>query len=239
MPGRGAAGVLLFVKRGVVPIFRQMLSALNSRGRVSSEVLSLHLVHPSTEAVAQLADVLSKDPRLRDVENIDKLRSNNGLRDLLSGRRLPDWMVRQYMLVVGIETVTEAFRFKYPNPNLTLQAGSIEKGETVLNAAVRETFEEARILVHWTSLLPRPIRLLGGGLMMYTCLIDQKTHVRCTRNSIYIGTWSPRPTHGPWTQTDVHRVPVHHPVRTAAKGKAKKRPRGMPPPPRIEYTGGA
>ena len=222
MPGRGAAGVLLFVKRGVVPIFRQMLSALNARGRVSNEVLSLHLVHPSTEAVAQLADVLSKDPRLQDVENIDKLRSNNGLRDLLSGHRLPDWVVRQYMLVVGIETVTEAFRFKYPNPNLTLQAGSIEKGETVLNAAVRETFEEARILVHWTALMPRPIRLLGGGLMMYTCLIDHKTLVRCTRNSIYIGTWSPKPTHGPWVQTEIARLRAP-PVRTA---KAKKRPRG-------------
>ena len=55
MPGRGAAGVLLFVNRGIVPIFRQMIEALNARGRVSNEVLSLHMVHPSTEAVAQLA----------------------------------------------------------------------------------------------------------------------------------------------------------------------------------------
>ena len=48
------------------------------------------------------------------------------------------------MLVVGIETVTDKFRFKYPNPNLTLQAGSIEKGETHLNT---------RLAMAWTTLL--------------------------------------------------------------------------------------
>lgn len=224
MPGRGAAGVLLFVNRGIVPIFRQMIEALNARGRVSNEVLSLHMVHPSTEAVAQLALSLSKDSRLQHVENIEKLRGNNGLRDLLSSHRLPDWVVQQYMLVVGIETVTEEFRFKYPNPNLTLQAGSIEKGETHLNAALRELFEEARILVHWTALMPRPIRLLGGGLVMYISLIDHKTLVRCTRNAIYIGSWKPSKHYNPHQRVRGKLSAFYGPPRKRTKVRKKPPP---------------
>jgi hypothetical protein len=189
MPGRGAAGVLLFVHRDVVPIFRKLLVALNARGRVSSEVLSLHLVQPSLDAVLQLNRDLCTHPQMQSVENLPKMRPNNGLRDLLSGRRLPPWLVEQYMLVVGIETVTEAFRAKYPNPNLTLQAGSIERGETVLQAAIRELYEESRILVHWKAMRSRPIRLLSGGLNMFPCFIDGHTLVRLTQNAIYIGRW--------------------------------------------------
>ena len=189
MPGRGAAGVLLFVHRDVVPIFRKLLVALNSRGRVSSEVLSLHLVQPSMEAVLQLNQALRQDPQMQGVENVAKIRPNNGVRDLLSGRRLPQWIVEQYMLVLGVETVTEAFRAKYPNPNLTLQAGSIERGETVLQAAIRELYEESRILVHVKAIRTRPIRLLGGGLVMFPCFIDGHTLVRLTQNAVYIGRW--------------------------------------------------
>ena len=189
MPGRGAAGVLLFVHRDVVPIFRKLIVALNARGRVSAEVLSLHLVKPSLEAVMQLNRDLCQHPQMQGVENLAKMRPNNGLRDLLSGTRLPPWLVEQYMLVVGIETVTEAFRAKYPNPNLTLQAGSIERGETVLQAAIRELYEESRILVHCQALRSRPIRLLGGGLTMFPCFIDGHTLVRLTQDAIYIGRW--------------------------------------------------
>lgn len=193
MPGRGAAGVLLFVHRDVVPIFRKLLLALNSRGRVSSEVLNLHLVKPSLEAVLQLNADLCRHPQMQDVENLAKMRPNNGVRDLLSGRRLPQWVVDQYMLVLGVETVTEAFRAKYPNPNLTLQAGSIERGETVVQAAIRELYEESRILVHAQAIRTRPIRLLGGGLIMYPCFIDGHTVVRLTQNAVYIGRWEAPP----------------------------------------------
>lgn len=189
MPGRGAAGVLLFVHRDVVPIFRKLLLALNSRGRVSAEVLNLHLAQPSLDAVLQLNNDLCRHPQMLEVENLSKMRPNNGVRDLLSGRRLPQWIVDQYMLVLGVETVTEAFRAKYPNPNLTLQAGSIERGETVLQAAIRELYEESRILVHVQAIRPRPIRLLGGGLIMYPCFIDGHTVVRLTQNAVYIGRW--------------------------------------------------
>jgi hypothetical protein len=189
MPGRGAAGVLLLVHRDVIPIFHKLLVALNARGRVSEEVLSLHLVQPTLEAVLQLNRDLCRHPQMQNVENLPKMRPNNGLRDLLARNRLPPWIVDEYMLVVGVETVTEAFRAKYPNPNLTLQAGSVERGETVLQAAIRELYEESRVLVHWQALRKRPIRLLGGGLTMFPCIIDSHTLVRLTQNAVYIGRW--------------------------------------------------
>ena len=189
MPGTGAAGVLLFVDRKVVPIFRQLLNELNAKGRVSDEVLSLHLVQPEAEAVARLTKDLCEDPAMAHVENLHKLKPNNGLKDLVGKKRLHPTLVRNYMLVVGIETVTEQFRSKYPNPNLTLQAGSIEKNESALTAAIRELSEEARVVAHWTSLSPTPIRLLGGGLVMYPCQITANSLIRITRGHIYIGQW--------------------------------------------------
>ena len=190
MPGTGAAGVLLFVNRKVVPIIRQLLHELNSKGRVSDEVLSLHLVQPNAAAVAKLTTDLCRDPAMAHVENLHKLKPNNGLKDLVGKKRLHPALVRDYMLVVGIETVTDKFRNKYPNPNLTLQAGSIEKNESSLTAAIRELSEEARVFTHWTALSPTPIRLLGGGLVMYPCQITPKTLIRITREYIYIGRWS-------------------------------------------------
>ncbi len=190
MPGTGAAGVLLFVDRKVVPIIRQLLNELNAKGRVSDEVLSLHLVQPSAAAVAQLTQDLCKDPSMRHVENLHKLKPNNGLKDLVGKKRLHPALVRDYMLVVVIETVTDQFRNKYPNPNLTLQAGSIEKNESALTAAIRELSEEAKVVTHWTALSPTPIRLLGGGLVMYLCQITAKTLIRITREYIYIGRWN-------------------------------------------------
>ena len=189
MPGRGAAGVLVLVHRDVVPIFQKLLLALNARGRVSEEVLSLHLVQPTLDAVLQLNRDLCQHPQMQSVENLHKMRPNNGLRDLLARSRLPPWVVTECMLVVGIETVTDEFRTKYPNPNLTLQAGSLERGETVMQAAIRELYEESRILVHWQALRKRPIRLLGGGLTMFPCIIDSYTIVRLTQNAVYIGRW--------------------------------------------------
>ena len=182
--------MLLFVDRKVVPIFRQLLNELNAKGRVSDEVLSLHLVQPNTEAIARLTKDLCEDPAMLHVENLHKLRPNNGLKDLVSKKRLHPTLVRNYMLVVGIETVTEAFRSKYPNPNVTLQAGSIEKNESALTAAIRELSEEARVVAHWTSLSPTPIRLLGGGLVMYPCQITANSLIRITRGHIYIGQWN-------------------------------------------------
>ena len=88
MPGTGAAGVLLLVERKVVPIFKYIIMKLNSRGRVSDEVLSLHLVRPSMSAVMKLSRHLCKDPTLAKIENIEKLRPNNGLKDLIGKNRL-------------------------------------------------------------------------------------------------------------------------------------------------------
>ena len=152
----------------------------------SDEVLSLHLVQPEAEAVARLTKDLCEDPAMAHVENLHKLKPNNGLKDLVGKKRLHPTLVRNYMLVVGIETVTEKFRSKYPNPNLTLQAGSIEKNESALTAAIRELSEEARVVAHWTSLSPTPIRLLGGGLVMYPCQITANSLIRITRNFVYV-----------------------------------------------------
>ena len=81
------------------------------------------------------------------------------------------------------------YRNKYPDPNLTLQAGSIEKNESPLRAAIRETLEESRFCVHANALKPQPIRLLGGGLMMYVCEITSNTRIYNNRNTVYVGDW--------------------------------------------------
>ena len=197
MPGTGASGVLLFIDRKIVPIFSYVIGHLNSRGRVSEEVLSLHLVQPSVTGVAQLTQELIHDPKMQHVENIHKLKPNNGLKDLIGKNRLHRHLVQNYMLVVGVETVTDKFRSKYPNPNLTLQAGHIEDKETPLYAAVRELSEEAHIVVHWTSLFPTPIRLLGGGLIMYPCKLSGDSLLRISPEYVYIGRWSTDPNS--WT----------------------------------------
>ena len=181
MPPRGrvgGAGVIVLVHHDVVPAFSLIIRYLNRRARVSDEVYSLHLVKPSIRAVYRLAEHLKRDPHHTFVENISNLRPNNSLRDLLAKRkRLTDDQVANYMMLVSIETVTDKFRAKYPNPNLTLQAGSVEKFENIVDAGVRELFEEAKIRIDQSKLFRPPIKLLGGGLFMYMVHIGKDTRV--------------------------------------------------------------
>ena len=180
----GGAGVIILIHHSVIPIFATLVRYLNRNGRVSDEVLSLHLVRPTMDAVIQLGDALKRDPALRYVENIDKLRPNNGVKDLLSGRRLTKDQTENYMLLVSVETVTNEFRRKYPNPNITLQAGSVENRESIICAGIRELYEEARILVHASIVEPNPMKLLGGGLFMYVCYIGSNTEVKINGGSV-------------------------------------------------------
>jgi hypothetical protein len=182
----GGAGIIILIHRSVVPIFTLIIKYLNRNGRVSDEVLSLHLVRPTMIAVGKLAESLKQDPALKYVENISKLRPNNGVKDLLSGRRLSKDQVENHMLLVSVETVTNAFRKKYPNPNITLQAGSVEDRESVMCAGIRELHEEARILVESDIVSTAPLKLLGGGLFMYVCYIDRRTEVKIHKNSIQL-----------------------------------------------------
>lgn len=182
----GGAGVIILIHKSVIPIFTLLVKYLNRNGRVSDEVLSLHLVRPTITAVTQLAESLKHDPALKYVENIAKLRPNNGVKDLLSGKRLTNDQVNNHMLLVSVETVTNEFRKKYPNPNITLQAGSVEKRESVMCAGIRELHEEARILVEADIVHAVPMRLLGGGLFMYPCYIDRSTEVKILKHSIQL-----------------------------------------------------
>ena len=182
----GGAGVIILIHKRVVPIFTLLVKYLNRNGRVSDEVLSLHLVRPTLSAVLQLTESLKHDPALKYVENINKLRPNNGVKDLLSGKRLTNDQVENHMLLVSVETVTNRFRKKYPNPNITLQAGSVEKRETVMGAGIRELLEEARIHVQSDIVHSIPMKLLGGGLFMYPCHIDSNTEVKILEHSIQL-----------------------------------------------------
>jgi hypothetical protein len=182
----GGAGVLVLVHKTVVPICKLLIQYLNRNGRVSNEVLSLHLVEPTLEGVMNLTESLKSDPAFRHVENVDNFRPNNGVRDLLSGSRLNRDQIQNHMLLVSVETVTDEYRKKYPNPNITLQAGSIETKESIMSAGIRELHEEAKILVQPNIVNSVPLRLLGGGLFMYVCYIHQRTEVKIIDGSIHL-----------------------------------------------------
>jgi 8-oxo-dGTP pyrophosphatase MutT (NUDIX family) len=166
-----SAGVLLFVHRSMVPRFEDAIKHLNARGRVSEEVLRLYMITPTRADAQTVSDTLRTDPTLQELEKVSKLKPNNSLRDLTAPWRLHPSIVENYKLVVGLETVNPDFRQKYPIPNLTLQAGSIEEGETPMQAGLRELMEEARVVIPPQLLVQRPIGLLGKGMLMYPCFV--------------------------------------------------------------------
>ncbi len=169
-----AAGVLIFVHKSQLARFHVCLNKLNHpTGRVSDEVLSLHCVTPSRKAVQQLCAQLQVQLKSSNVESLSKLKPNNSLRDLTASWRIPPHIVSEFYLVVGLETVTDAFRKKYPHPNLTLHAGKIEEGESTLDAALRELFEETRIKV--SAVDGPPIGLMSKGMVMFSVYVMHYT----------------------------------------------------------------
>jgi hypothetical protein len=185
----GAAGVLLFVHNSQVARLQPFLDELNRPGGVSAEVVALFCVKPTRDAVKELADSLHAHPLLTHLESIHRLRANNALRDLTAPWRLPAEFVDAYQLVVGVEPILDEFRKKYPLPNLTLQAGKIEPGESPLQAAKRELFEEARVKV--SNVWGRPIALMSKGMFMYPVFIDDTTQLSMQDGVLHIGpsTW--------------------------------------------------
>ena len=169
-----AAGVLIFVHKSQLARFQVCMNKLNHHtGRVSDEVLSLHCVTPTRKAVQQLCAHLQVKLKSSNVESLNKLKPNNSLRDLTASWRIPSHIVSEFYLVVGLETVTDAFRKKYPHPNLTLHAGKIEEGESTLDAALRELFEETRIKV--SAVDGPPIGLMSRGMVMFSVYVMHYT----------------------------------------------------------------
>lgn len=165
-----------------------MLNSMNKEttGRVTLEVLSLHIVTPTRDAVAQLSMELAAKPELAHFENIHKLKANNALRDLTAPWRLTPDFCEQYKLLVSIETVSPELRSKYPVPNLSLQAGKIEPGESSYDAALRELWEEARIRPAPYTVYPMPILLMSKGMHAYCVYVTAETQVEFRNNALYI-----------------------------------------------------
>ena len=182
-PTAGAAGVLVFVQCSEKNRVQKCLDLLNARDRVSDEVHSLYIVKPTRDAVKLLCSQLQAEPRLQDLEMIHKLKANNSLRDLTAKWRLFPPFTDNFLLVVGLETVNDQFRTKYPHPNLTLHAGKIELGESTIQAAVRELFEEARISV---NRLEMPIKLMTRGLIMFVVYIQRHTILTNENHVLFI-----------------------------------------------------
>jgi len=165
----GAAGVVIFVHASQYSRFKFYLDALNSRDRVSEEVMTLFCVKPTRAAIRELCELVKRDPSFADVEHISKLTPNNSLRDFTAAWRIPPGFEDEFYMLVGLETVTDALRAKYPHPNLTLHAGKIEPGEVPEAAARRELLEETNISVH--TLHGPPIGIMGKGMLMYSAYV--------------------------------------------------------------------
>ena len=182
----GAAGVCVFVDEPALDRFMQYIDLMNASGRVSHEVMRLFCVNPTREATRALCATLQQDESLQGLEALDRLRPNNSLRDLTAPWRLTPEFAQRFYLLVSLETVAEELRDKYPHPNLTLQAGKIEDGESPLEAAVRELHEEARIkarVVHGP-----PIPLMSKGMFMYSVFVMQDTPLFLSDSgTLYIG----------------------------------------------------
>ena len=182
-----AAGILVFVENNTYSRMASFVAKVNGDKRVSSEVLSIYLVTPTRDATRELAHKLRENPDLQHLERIGRLKPNNVLRDLTAPWRLSEHFTNNHTVVVNLETVNPDFRKKYPDPNLTLPAGSIEDGESVYDAAHRELFEETRIRVH-PSMLQRGIGLFRGGILMFPVVVTHKTPMYMTDdNSLVIG----------------------------------------------------
>ena len=169
----GAAGVLVFVHASQIERMHAILNYMNAHTPVSREVMFLFTVKPTRDAVSALVQQLQTDARLTQLERIERLKPNNALRDLTAPWRLTPEFCDEFYLLVSYEGVDDEHRDKYPNPNLTLQAGKIEAGESPIEAARRELFEEARIQV--ASLDPRPIKLMSKGMYMYPTFVMPDT----------------------------------------------------------------
>lgn len=180
------AGMLLFVHTDALDTMEEMVRHVNADTRVSSEVLSIHLVKPTRDAVDELSRSLREQDHLKDMERMNRLKGNNALRDLTAGWRLDESMTNSHKLVVGLETFNPEFKKKYPEPNLTLPAGRIEEGESLVNAAHREVFEETRIKVDPT-LVRKYIGLFRGGIRMYTIFITRDTPLAIVNRELYVG----------------------------------------------------
>lgn len=182
------AGVLLFINNTCgVDARDEITSYLNHRGRVSEEVLQLYWVRPTRNDLSKLCEHLHRNEWLEPrVELLPKLRPNNGLRDLTAYWRLSNEIKNGYHLLVGLETVNPEYRRKYPIPNLTLQAGSIENNETIIDGALREMQEEANIHVNKTLLTHAPIKLLRGGMWMFPCFVNSMSQCTFKNNKVFI-----------------------------------------------------
>ncbi len=180
-----SSGILLFIHISILPLIEKVLGHLNSSGRVSDEVLFLYTVIPTRDDVQNMCTILRLDPGLQHLEKIEKLKPNNSLRDLTAPWRLKYDLCKNFRLVVSLETVTDKFRGKYPIPNLTLQAGSMEIGETPLETALRELQEEARIRLDPALIQHSPIGLLGRGMLMYPVYITNNVVVRHEADGSY------------------------------------------------------
>lgn len=192
-----SSGILLFIHTLALPLIEKVLAKLNQQGRVSDEVLYLYTVIPTRDDIQTKCAVLRSDPSLQHLEKIEKLKPNNGLRDLTAPWRLKYDLCKNFRLVVSLETVTDSFRHRYPVPNLTLQAGSQEVGETPLDTALRELMEEARIRIDPALIKHSPIGLLGRGMLMYPVYITDDVWVRQESDgSYFLGASSS------WTERD-------------------------------------
>ena len=79
------AGMLLFVHTDALDTMEEMVRHVNADTRVSSEVLSIHLVKPTRDAVDELSRSLREQDHLKDMERMNRLKGNNALRDLTAG----------------------------------------------------------------------------------------------------------------------------------------------------------
>ena len=182
----GAAGVLIFVHEDELDRFMSLVNEMNSDAPVTREVLKLYCVNPTRDATRALCATLQTDPSLQHLEAVNRLKPNNSLRDLTAPWRLNPEFAKQYYLLVGLETVSAELRDKYPHPNLTLQAGKIEAGESPLEAAVRELYEEARIRAKYVH--GPPITLMSKGMFMYSVFVMHDTPLFLSENgTLYIG----------------------------------------------------
>ena len=190
---------------------QSFLDSMNKDGRVSAEVLALYLATPSRNAVRALCHDLKQRSELKDVERIARLKPNNAVRDLTAPWRLQQKFVDTHKLLLNLETVNPEFRHKYPDPNLTLPAGGIETGESPLQAAHRELFEETRIKVD-PALVRGHIGLFRNGMHMYCVVITADTPIMlCPEDkTLYVGNGrrpppSSPPLHNliPWRNTRI------------------------------------
>lgn len=182
----GAAGVLVFVQDSELQRFTELVDRMNAQGAVSPEVLRLYCVRPTRDATKELSLQLRQDPGLSHLEAVDKLKPNNSLRDLTAPWRLSPEFCNAFHLLVGLETVSAELRAKYPHPNLTLQAGKIESGESPVAAAVRELYEEANIVTNFVQ--GPPVTLMSKGMFMYSVFVTPDTHLLLcdTTGTLYI-----------------------------------------------------